>query len=85
MRHNTVRISDLVNDVNERNSKSTCTPEMRRGWNLLLEGILHNADNYHGYRFLSQREVPEGELPGIAGTEGKYTFPDDTRRHYNHP
>ena len=64
----TVRIGDLINEVNRRNAGSTCSPETRKGWNSLLEGVLSDANVYEGYSF-------------VLGPDGKE---DETRHHYYH-
>ncbi|MCK9600958.1 MAG: hypothetical protein M0R06_18090 [Sphaerochaeta sp.] len=78
----TVTIQTIVDEVNHRNKVSTCNPQVREGWNALLEGILLETDTYGGYRYLEQCAVPEGQLPGIVRTMGDPIFPDETRRVY---
>ena len=82
----TVKIAALIAMVNERNRVSTCTPEMRKGWNHLLADVLHDANVYHGYSYLMERDVPAGQEPGVRGTAPDFTFPDESRRCYaTHP
>lgn len=79
----TIRVADLVADVNRRNRESTCSAEMRMGWNHFLEDILFRTDSYGGYLYLRESDVPEGQLPGITGEwPGEHSFPDDSRRRY---
>lgn len=83
----TVSIADLLSEVNRRNKQSTCSADVRDGWNSLLETVLHNANLYEGYGYLSQEEVPPGEKPGIDkhcrdGAPTRERFPDESRRHY---
>lgn len=82
MKQKTIKIAGLIKRVNELNAKSLCSPEIRQGWNALLEDILHQTDNYSGYNYLMQSEVPEGAVPGCISSEGKNIFPDETRRRY---
>jgi hypothetical protein len=82
-RRQTVRISDLVLEVNERNAKSTCPPDVRHGWNAMLESILYATDNYAGFGYYSADSVPAGFKPGILrDAENRPSFPDETRRFY---
>ena len=78
----TIKVVDLIARVNARNRCSTCPAEARKGWNSLLEEVLAATDNYAGFGYLKETEVPRGEQPGIAGTSPDCTFPDDTRRSY---
>jgi hypothetical protein len=34
--------------------------------------ILHETGNYSGFRYLTEKEVPEGHLPGIRWKDGTY-------------
>jgi hypothetical protein len=75
----TIKVVDIIARVNARNRCSTCPAETRQGWNSLLEEILAATDNYAGFGFLNENEIPQGEKPGIAGNG---TFPDESRRTY---
>ena len=81
-RRKTIKIAELIALVNTRNRISTCAPHMRKGWNMLLEEVLHEANVYCGYSYLT--DVPAGQLPGVTGEPGTFTFPDESRRRY-HP
>jgi hypothetical protein len=64
---------------------STCKPEVRRGWNSFLENVLCHVDAYKGFFFLTAKDVPIGEKPGIIPNHdnpGLTEFPDETRRNY---
>ena len=91
----TVAIEAIVTEVNRRNTGSTCDPEVRRGWNSLLEILLIDANQYGGFCYLQKDEVPKGYDPGIVWANGTtphsypkglketgHAFPDETRRHY---
>lgn len=83
----TLEIRALVETVNRRNRESTCTEDVRRGWNSLLETVLHGAGVYAGFGYLGAADVPEGEKPGIIwhgepAETTKREFPDETRREY---
>jgi hypothetical protein len=75
----TIKVVDIIARVNARNRCSTCPAETRQGWNSLLEEVLAATDNYAGFGYLKETEVPRGEQPGIAGNG---TFPDESRRTY---
>lgn len=62
----TFSIAKLLKTVNDRNAKSTCSPEVRQGWNSILAQVLMDANVYAGYNYLGPDDLPEGERPGIA-------------------
>ena len=83
----TIKIKTLIEGVNCRNVISTCAPEVRKGWNLMLESILHEARVYRGFSYLPANSVPEGHAPGITFFEntdgsGGAIMGDETRRVY---
>ena len=84
MARKTVKIKLLIDKVNDLNRTSLVSPEIRIGWNSLLEDILHEADVYHGFAYLNQDEVPKGQLPGVVyGDKPENNeFPDDSRRYF---
>ena len=67
----TVKLADLLHTVNERNELSTCSREMRQGWNSILEHFLMAAGCFIGFGYLMGWDVPEGILPGM-----EYVDPD---------
>ena len=85
----TIRVSDVIEEVNQMNKISTCDRDKRIGWNVLASDILHKTGNYNGYRHLCQVEVPKGQLAGVIDTRRKteagatvWEFPDDSRIQY---
>jgi hypothetical protein len=81
----TIAIAELVAIVNRRNQHSTCTPDIRKGWNSLLEEVLAMTDNGDGFSYLKEGEVPFEKDPGIRiDKEGKFTWEntDNSRVHY---
>ena len=60
----TISVSSLKQKVNEMLAQSICRHE-RFGMIRVLEFTLHETGNYRGFRYLTEREVPTGELPGI--------------------
>ncbi len=81
----TVRLAELVRWVNAKNAASVTGPEVRRGWNAMLESALMEADVYAGFRYLTGEEVPYGVDPGIIWLDrgaGVAVYPDETRRAY---
>lgn len=64
-RRKTVNLKELIEEVNTRNRCSTCRPDIREGWNTLLESFLHGAGVYSGFFYLAPEQIPEGQLPGI--------------------
>jgi hypothetical protein len=84
----TVQITRMIDQVNELNRQSTCSPLQRKGWNELLEIVLTWNNVFAGYSLLIQQDVPKGEKPGVIHIENslagvKNEFPDNTRRHYH--
>jgi hypothetical protein len=86
MRRRTINITDLIDEVNRvnRESRGAFGPQQRMGSNMLLESVLTFADVHSGFGYLTQREVPPGELPGIVKGDGVVPdqFPDESRRIY---
>lgn len=94
----TMQVKELIDKVNKINQVSTIIPaEARKGINYFLESVLHDCGVYAGFGYLSRKEVPQGEQPGVVWTnEDKTvwsdnhdpvsapnpTFPDETRRCY---
>lgn len=62
----TFSIAKLLHTVNKRNAASTCSPEVRQGWNSILSQVLMDADVYSGYNYLGPDDIPVGQRPGIA-------------------
>lgn len=79
MARKTVKLIELVEMVNKRNRLSTCSAETRKGWNDLVSLLLLKKNNYQGFSYLTQSEVPKGHKPGIEQIDGKNVFPDETR------
>lgn len=50
----------------------------------ILEQVLHETGNYHGFRYLEQREVPDDCFPGIRPEQedNKFQLTNGLRRHY---
>lgn len=61
----TFSIAQMLYDVNQKNTLSTCSAEVRQGWNSLLSTILMGADVYCGYGYLGSKDVPQGQAAGI--------------------
>jgi hypothetical protein len=79
----TVSIKAMVETVNARNRLSTCSAEVREGWNSLLEDVLHAGNVYAGFGYLTHDEVPAGHPAGIVHlSDDSIVFPDETRRYY---
>ena len=80
----TINVSQLRAMVNEQNRTSICLPAIREGWNSFLEDILMMTQNYRGFTYLCEHEVPHGQLPGQRETQNGAVlqFPDESRRCY---
>jgi len=51
----TIKVIDLIEEVNCRNRVSMCDPKVRDGWNSLAESLLLRCDAYAGYTFFDER------------------------------
>lgn len=95
MKRKTVNVKALVEEVNRRNRHSTCAPDVRQGWNSLLETVLHLTNNYDGYGYYIDEDLGESIIPGVryetneSGVrvpckdyKERFRDTDDTRRFY---
>ena len=62
-------------------------PMFRAGVQALLEKILMESKNYHGFRYLDKGELPHGSTPGIRWSESgdyseQFADTDHTRVYY---
>jgi hypothetical protein len=82
----TIRVDKLVEEINQKLCNSSCEPNIRIGMIIILEDILHATNNYYGYRYLVNNEVPSGQKPGVIhfdkGSKEETEFPDRSRRRY---
>ena len=81
-----IKVETFKDRINEMLAVSTVSKDMRKGLMHALETMLFATDNYKGFRYLDQSEVPDGELPGIKYIDDieqmEKTFPDETRVSY---
>ena len=90
-----MKTKKIIEIVNLRNKKSTCCPEVRQGWNSLLEEILHANGDYKGFGYYTNFDLPVALNPGIRyvadksglrspcdNRQERFKNCDDTRRHY---
>ena len=84
----TISVEFIKDIINYKNHMSTCAPEVRRGWNSILQDILMQTGNYRGFYYLRSGEVPDSEVAGILTNaqgdicyreDGMPFFPDETR------
>lgn len=67
-RRKTIDVDVVVDTANLMLKESTVAPrgdQFRRGVTSLLEQLLFITNQYGGFRYLTESEVPPGELPGI--------------------
>jgi hypothetical protein len=69
MPRKTVDVLHVVEYVNRHLRSPASTVESRNALRNLAEDVLMTSDNYRGYAYLDEKEVPAGELPGIRYTE----------------
>ena len=65
MSKKTFNVADLTAMVNQMCAQSTCSRDIRQGAMNVLEQVLHSTGNYHGFRYLTSKDVPDGGKPGI--------------------
>ena len=70
MPRKTIAVAKIVEMGNKILRSDTIDPEFRSGVKMMVENILHETDNYVGFRMLTQEEVPAGQLPGINYHDG---------------
>ena len=67
----TIKVADVVVEVNRMLDESTCESSIRLGMISVLEMVLHRTNNYRGFSYLSLHH-PGLDQPGH----------DDSRRRY---
>ena len=86
MSKKTFKVDAFKDQINKILAMSLVTADRREGFIAALEYVLHETDNYRGYRYLTVKEVPEGHQPGIRYEDGSPTHLfddcDSTRRQY---
>ena len=83
MARKTVDVSFIRNHVNGFLADSTVDSSARQAMMTILEDVLFETGNYHGFSYLTKNQVPEGQLPGIypegKTMEEKFENTDTTR------
>ena len=82
MARKTISVAQLVNETNLRNKVSSCAPEIRQGWNHMLESILHDSGNYQGFGFYTQSDLAKDITPGIWRDGDRFKDTDSTRIYF---
>lgn len=84
MARKTLNVSDFKDTINGYLATSVCNDDVRQGMIEALTTVLFSTDNYKGFRYLSESEVPVGQKPGIRwiGDKADFTDTDQTRVHY---
>lgn len=66
MAKKTVSVEKIKDAANNILRNSTCAPDIRKGVMNMVEFVLHETDNYRGFRYLMYSEIPAGDhKPGI--------------------
>ena len=55
----TFKIAELINMANKMNAESSCSRELRLGWNVFVKGILIETNNYEGYLHAQEAFDPQ--------------------------
>ena len=86
MGRKTFNVDTFKDQINTILAGSVISADRREGFIAALELVLHETDNYRGYRYLLSSEVPEGHQPGIRydvnGEVHSFDDCDSTRRSY---
>ena len=77
----TFQVEEVKSKFNDMLKNGTQSKEERYGLISALEMILKDSGNYNGFMYLSERDVPKDELPGIR-ENNDFTNTDETRRKY---
>jgi hypothetical protein len=64
----TFSVAQALFDINQKNQLSTCSAEVRQGWNSMIETILMAAEVYTGFGYLRSPDLPTGQKAGIRFT-----------------
>jgi hypothetical protein len=85
MSRKTIKIDNLRIQINKMLKDSICESGTRQGMIDVLTEVLHSTDNYKGFRYLQEHEVPSGQQPGIwwLNNEPDFTDTDPTRVCYS--
>ena len=65
----TIEVSDLKTQINFMLANSRCSVDGRRSMMVIIETVLMDTKNYKGFVFLGEKEVPDGEFPGIFDSQ----------------
>ena len=65
----TVEVSSIKDQINFMLANSRCPVEGRKSMMVILENVLMDTKNYNGFRYLGEKEVPAGEMPGIFDSQ----------------
>lgn len=83
MARKTVPLDRILEEGNRFLASAYGDRQFRLGVICMLETALLAGQRYKGFGYLSAKEVPPGELPGIKNNGTSIvSFPDDTRRRY---
>lgn len=75
----TIKIKTMVELANSCLAQSLSSPEFRRGVQSLIESALFQTDTYGGFRYLEEKEVPPGRMPGIRMSPDGAMLPYEQR------
>ena len=66
MARKTFEVKTLVMYVNSQLASKHTDENTRNALSMMLENVLHQTDNYHGFQYLESRELEDAsQLPGI--------------------
>lgn len=80
MARKTISIEALKSKINKMLAESVNDKAEREGMIAVIENVLIETDNYKGYRYLREDEVPAFALPGIRLSNEAFKDPDPTAK-----
>jgi hypothetical protein len=72
-------VYEVIDRINWLLANSSGDPAYREGMIEIGQTILHNTNNYMGFRYLGIKEVPEGQKPGIRHAPNGDMLPYEER------
>lgn len=84
MGRKTVNVSMIVDYCNTRLGAFEFTKSERESLISLCDNVLLSIDNYKGFRYLTNNELPRDELPGVRYNGTDILPPDERFQNTDH-
>lgn len=76
------RVESLKEKVNNLLKSEYYSQDARAGMCIILESTLMESNNYKGFRYLNDQQLPKGVIPGIREGKDQFVNTDPYRREY---